>query len=136
MYMVQQRSLLKLILLSFITFGIYDIWFWYKYGRDLNFLCQGDGEETPNYVVALLLGIVTCGIYLWYWNYKVGGRLQRNAPRYGLYFTENGASIILWYLVGVFLCGIGPFVAMHIQIKNINALAIAYNSHASGYTFR
>ena len=36
--------------------------------------------------------------------------------------------MLLWYLVGALLCGIGPWVAMHILIKNTNALAAAYNA--------
>ena len=58
----------------------------------------------------------------------MGNRLAANAPRYGITFQENGTSVLLWYLVGALLCGIGPWVAMHILIKNTNALAAAYNA--------
>ena len=51
-----------------------------------------------------------------------------NAPRYGLTFAENGTSVLLWLTVGSLLCGIGFFMAMHILIKNTNAMAKAYNS--------
>jgi hypothetical protein len=34
----------------------------------------------------------------------------------------------MWMIFGSLLCGIGPFVAMHILIKNTNALANAYNT--------
>lgn len=54
--------------------------------------------------------------------------MQANAPRYGLQFQENGTTILLWMIFGALLCGIGPFVAMHILIKNANALAAAYNA--------
>ena len=50
-----------------------------------------------------------------------------NAPRYGLSFQENGTTILLWYLIGLLLCGIGPYVAMHFLIKNTNAICDAYN---------
>ena len=57
----------------------------------------------------------------------MGNRLAANAPRYGLNFQENGTTVLLWYLVGALLCGIGPYVAMHFLIKNSNALGVAYN---------
>lgn len=75
----------------------------------------------------MLLSIVTCGFYGFYWYYSLGNRLAENAPRYGMNFQENGTTVLLWYLVGAFACGIGPFVAMYIIIKNTNALCGAYN---------
>lgn len=125
--MIKRRSLLTLILLSIVTCGIYNIIFWYSYADDMNRICQGDGKETKNYIVVLLLSIITCGIYYWIWLYGVGNRLSENAPRYGTSFQENGTTIILWMIIGSFLCGIGAFVAMHILIKNMNELADRYN---------
>ncbi|MGD9560315.1 MAG: DUF4234 domain-containing protein, partial [Oscillospiraceae bacterium] len=113
--------------------GIYNLYFWYKYAEDKNTTCQGDGEETTNYIIAWLLGIVTCSIYIWYWYYKLGNRLQRNAPRYNLAFQENGTTVILWMLVGSLLCGIGMFVAYHILIKNMNAIGNSYNALNAQY---
>ncbi|MDF2945298.1 MAG: hypothetical protein K0S01_4156 [Herbinix sp.] len=55
-------------------------------------------------------------------------RLAENAPKYDLKFQENGTTILLWMIFGAFICGIGPFVAMHIIIRNTNALASEYNS--------
>ena len=37
------------------------------------------------------------------------------------------STILIWLIFGSMLCGIGPFVAMHILMKNMNALAHAYN---------
>ena len=80
----------------------------------------------------IVLNIITCGIYNWWWQYQLGNRLADNAPRYGLHFSENGTTVILWDVVGLVLCGLGPFFAMHILIKNTNALASAYNSRGNG----
>jgi len=126
-YSIKERSFFVYILLSIITCGIYGIVFWYQYVNDLNTICDGDGKETQNYVVVFLLTIVTCGIYNYIWLYGMGNRLQESAPRYGLTFSENGTSVLMWYLFGSLLCGIGPFIAMHILIKNMNVLAKRYN---------
>ena len=122
------RSLIAYILLSIITCGIYSYYFIYSIARDVNTMCREDGEKTGGLLAFILLSFVTCGFYGLYWEYKLGNRLAANAPRYGLTFQENGTSVLLWYLVGSLLCGIGPWVAMHILIKNTNALAAAYNA--------
>lgn len=76
----------------------------------------------------LLLSLVTCGFYAYYWYYKIGNRLQANAPRYGLVFQENGTTVLLWQIFGALLCGLGPIFAMNIVINNTNAMATAYNT--------
>lgn len=126
------RSLAMWIVLTIVTCGIYGYYFTYKLAQDLNTMCEGDGESTPGLLAFILLSLVTCGFYSYYWYYKIGNRLQANAPRYGLVFQENGTTILLWQFIGALLCFIGPFVAMHIIIKNTNALATAYNARVLG----
>ena len=121
------RSLIAYILLTFITCGIYGWYFIYALARDVNAVCAGDGKSTAGLIKLILLSMITCGFYGIYWYYSLGNRLAENAPRYGLNFQENGTTVLLWYLVGLLACGIGPFVAMHIIIKNANALCGAYN---------
>lgn len=121
------RSLVAYILLTLITCGIYGWYFIYALARDVNAVCAGDGKSTAGLVKLILLSMITCGFYSFYWYYALGNRLAENAPRYGLQFQENGTTVLLWYLVGSLACGIGPFVAMHIIIKNTNALCGAYN---------
>ena len=45
----ENRGLLKAIVLSFLTFGLYAIYFWYEYAKDVNLMCDGDGKHTTNY---------------------------------------------------------------------------------------
>ena len=44
-----------------------------------------------------------------------------------LVIEENGTTVLLWFIPGSFCCGIGSFVAYHIQMKNLNKMARAYN---------
>jgi len=127
--MIKRRSLLTLILLSLITFGIYGIIFWYGFANDVNRICEGDGKNTKNFIVVILLSIITCGIYYFIWVYGVGNRLAENGPRYGITITENGTTVLLWHLIGNLICGIGTFVAYNVLIKNINALGERYNNN-------
>lgn len=125
------RSLLMYILLSIVTCGIYGWYFLYCMARDVNIACDGDGETTPGLAQLILFSLLTCGIYGYYWYYKLGNRLAANGPRYGLNIQENGSTVILWCLIGYVICGIGSYVAMHILIKNTNAICGAYNSYVT-----
>ena len=121
------RGLASYIILSIITCGIYSYYFIYKMAHDVNIACEGDGENTSGLVAFVLLSLITCGIYAWFWYYNLGNRLAGNGPRYGLSIQENGTTVLLWQIFGAFICGIGPFVAMHILIKNSNKICNAYN---------
>ncbi len=121
------RGLLSYILLSLITCGIYGYYFIYKLAHDINIACEGDGESTTGLVGFILLSLITCGIYSWVWYYSLGNRLAANASRYDMNFQENGTTVLMWCIFGSLICGIGPWIAMHILIKNSNKLCNAYN---------
>lgn len=121
------RSLVLYIVLNIVTCGIYGCYFIHALARDMNVACSGDGKKTGGLLQYILLSLITCGIYRWVWYYGVGNRLASNSLRYGMSFQENGTTILLWKLFGVLLCGIGPFIALHIIIKNTNMLCGAYN---------
>lgn len=127
MHMKTDRSIVVYILLTLVTCGIYGWYFIYCLARDVNTVCAGDGQNTSGLGMYILLSIVTCGIYPIIWMYGLGNRLAANATRYGMSFQENGSTVLLWYLVGMLLCGIGPLVAMNIVINNTNSLCTAYN---------
>ena len=121
------RGLASYIILSIITCGIYGYYFIYKMAHDVNIACDGDGENTSGLEAFILLSMITCGIYAWYWYYKLGNRLANNAGRYGLGIQENGTTVLMWCIFGTLICGIGPFIAMYILIKNSNMICNAYN---------
>lgn len=125
------RSLVMYILLTVVTCGIYGFYFLYCLARDVNVACNGDGETTPGLAQLIIFSLLTCGIYSYYWYYKLGNRLAANAPRYGMSFEENGTTVIIWCLLGYVICGIGSWIAMHILIKNTNAICGAYNNYVS-----
>ena len=121
------RSVIVYILLCLITCGIYSFFFTYFLIRDLNEICDGDGKTLGGIGSYILLNIITCGIYNWYWLYKVGNRLSKNAPRFGLSFEENGSTVLIWKIFGIFICFIGTYIGDYIIMKNTNELCAAYN---------
>jgi hypothetical protein len=125
--MISKRSLVLVIIFSAITFGIYGLYFIHKLAKDMNTICEGDGKKTRGLLFVLFIGMITFGIYDLVWFFALGDRMQDNGPRYGLTIKESGTTILLWDILGSLIV-IGPFIALHIIIKNINALGGAYNA--------
>ncbi len=120
------RSLLKLILLSIITLGIYSLWFWSQYAKDMNTVCQGDGKTTRGILFRIILSILTLGIYDLVWMYGVGSRIHDNCYKYNIACETTGGSVLLWFVLGAAII-IGPFVAIHKMIDGLNRLCEHYN---------
>lgn len=129
--MPTNRSLLKVILLSLITFGIYGIYFWYKYSVDMNIVCNGDGRHTRGVLARILFSLITFGIYDLVWMYGVGERINYNCQKKRIINNTNGAQILLWYILGSFIL-IGPFVAMHKLIQGLNDISNVFNTFGNG----
>lgn len=71
-----QRRMWKFLLFGILTLGIYQLVFLYKMNNDINTACnpvQDEDEFTsPNYIIVILLSIITLGIYTFFWYYKQG----------------------------------------------------------------
>ena len=129
---IEYRRFWKYLLLGIVTCGIYGIYYFYGYVKDLNKVCEGDGKESKNYIVVLLLSMITCGIYGLYWWYAQGERLYHIAPKYGVKVREKGGDILLWEILGcTIMPGIGMMVVTYIMVDNMNILAKAYNGEIS-----
>lgn len=122
------RSLLMYILLTIVTCGIYSYYFVYTLAKDVNQMCEGDGETVGGLAAYILLSFITCGFYSWYWLYKIQNRLHGAAPRYGVVVNENGTTVLLWMVIGSLLCGIGSFIGMNIVIVSANKVGVMYNA--------
>ncbi|MCC8104020.1 MAG: DUF4234 domain-containing protein [Clostridiales bacterium] len=123
----QDRSLVLYIVFAILTCGIYSLYFIHSVAADLNVICREDGGTTKGLLGYIGLSIVSCGVYSSYWGASLVDRMAFNAPRYGVTVEESGTTYILWNFPGVLLCFVGPFIALHIIIKNMNKLARAYN---------
>ncbi len=128
--MIKRRSLLIYILLTIVTFGVYAIYWQYRFAKDMNALCEGDGRKTRGVLFFFFITMVTFGIYAVVWYYGVGNRLRDNAPRYGASIATGGGIVLLWQTLGALLFGIGPFVALYLLMKGMNTLGDVYNQRA------
>lgn len=128
------RGLLKYILLSLVTCGIYDLFFIYSLAADINEACREDGKQTAGLIKFLLLSLVTCGIYSIYWYYATAERLAAYGKRNNVAVEIDGAKFLLWYLVGALICGVGSLYGLHLYLKSTNAVCEDYNVRITTFT--
>ena len=119
--MIKKRSFGKYILLTIVTLGIYNIFFWYKWTEDVNKLCEGDDKDSANYFLVYILDWFSCGIYTYVWNYQQGERIYQAADKYGVEIKQGGLFIVLFRIFF-------PPVANAFKIVNANKLIDAYNA--------
>lgn len=121
--MIKKRSLGKYILLTIVTLGIYNIFFWYKWTEDVNKLCEGDDKESANYLLIFILDWCSLGINALAWNSQMGERLFHKAADYGVEFKHGGMFFMLTRFI--------PFVSAAYKISYVNKLAEIYNAQLS-----
>lgn len=123
------RSVWKYILFSLLTFGIYSIVMYTKIANEINLTASGrDGKKTTHYcLAAFIFTPLTCGIYGLYWWHTISNRIGEEARARGIYTTFGATTFWLWQLVGIFICGIGPFVYIHKLCETMNQINDSYN---------
>lgn len=122
------RGLLKFILLSMITFGIYGIVVMSVVSTDINTIASRyDGKKTMHFcLVWFIFSWLTLGIVNLVWNHRLANRIGGELKRRHLNYSFDAASFWLWSILGAFII-VGPFVYMHKLLKAMNILAADYN---------
>ena len=99
---IQKRDLVKAIILSIVTCGIYAIIWFIGLTNDMN-KASGKANDTSG-GMAFVLGLITCGIYTYYWAYKFGEKRDIVAGEHGssnviyLILTFVGLGIVVYAL--------------------------------------
>lgn len=105
---IQSRSIVAAILLSFVTCGIYGIYWMIKLNDEINQLAH-EPDATSGGMV-FLFTLLTCGIYGLYWQYKMGERVD-------CIKGSHGNSGILFLLLSLFGFGIIGYCLMQDAIN-------------------
>lgn len=121
------RSLLSYILLSIVTFGIYDIWYLHHLAKDVNTLCKETGNKTSGVGALILFSILTCGLYGLFWWFRIADMLNRAARKKDIPTEVNGGAVLLCMIFSSFTMGITALVATHQILGATNRLAADYN---------
>ena len=122
------RGLIKLILLSMITFGIYGLVVMSAVSIDINTIASRyDGKKTTHYLLmTFLFSWLTLGIAPIVWNHKISARIGAELKRRGLNYRYGAGSFWGWCVLGS-LIGVGPLVYTHKMLKSMNLLSGHYN---------
>ena len=98
MYNVKERNIALCIIFTFITCGIYGIYWFVTLTDDMN---AAVGENGTSGVKAFVFTLITCSIYGLYWAYKMGEKVDTLKIKNGQPTSNNGVIyLILFYLTG------------------------------------
>lgn len=123
------RSLLRCILLSFVTFGIYSLVFYSALGEDLNIVAsKRDGKKTMHYcLLTFIIAPITLYIGAVVWFHKISNRIGDEARARGINTNFSAGSFWLWNTLGVLIV-VGPLIYVHQLCKTMNAICEDYNA--------
>ena len=123
------KSLLKYILLSLITFGIYGIVVMSSVSTDIDIIASRyDGKKTMHFCLLIfLVAPITAGIASLVWFHKISDRIGAELTRRGLNYSFSSSTFWLWNILGSFII-VGPFVYFHKLFTAMNMLAADYNA--------
>jgi len=110
---VGERGIPLYIVLSVLTCGLFTIYWFIVLAGDIKRL---KGGTKPNGVTDLILGIITCGIYLWYCYYQYPKYIVEIQEKKGI--EVNDISVIS-ILLGIFGLGIVSIALIQNEVNKI-----------------
>ena len=120
------RGLIKYILLTLITLGIYNLYVIYRAAKDAN-LADTQDKKVGGLIFYIIFTILTLGIYSFYWYYRVTEKFANVIESANEKPSITGGAFLLWDIFGAIII-VGPFIAMYKFIKNWNRSNAIYNS--------
>lgn len=124
--MLKKKKIGLYILLNIITVGIYGLFFWSKWTKDINTICEGDDKDSASYILVFLLDIFSLGIYSLVWNYQMAERMYQKAADYGVELKHGGMFVMLLRFI--------PLVSSIVKISYANKLIAGYNANLAANT--
>lgn len=121
------RSLAKYFWLSLITAGIYGLVVNIIISCDINKVAKKDCKHTMNFIWALILSPLTCGIVPLVWFNNICNRIGDDLRRRGIDYSFSNVTFWLWAFLGSLIV-VGPFVFIHKWMKAMNKLNADYNA--------
>ena len=105
------RSLIKYILFTFITLGIYALVFYYRFSGDLNAIASRyDGKKTMNFLWLILLTPITLGIASYVWFHRISNRAGNELNRRGIRNTFSAGTYWLLYGAPTLIYGLAATI--------------------------
>ena len=122
------KGLLKTILLSLITFGIYPLVVMSAVSNDINIVAgRYDGKKTMHFcLLAFIVAPITFGIAGIVWYHRISNRIGAELQRRGIDYSFGASDYWIWSVLGS-LIAVGPLVYMHKLFKAVNKMNEHYN---------
>lgn len=122
------RGLVKTILLTIITFGIYPLVLMSCISSDINTIASRyDGKKTMHFCLLFFVFTwLTFGIAPLVWYHRISARIGNELNRRGIGYSFGAGSFWGWCLLGLLIV-VGPFVYIHKLCKAMNLLSENYN---------
>lgn len=122
------KGLLKTILLSIITLGIYPLVVMSAVSNDINLVASRyDGRRTMHFcLLVFIISPITLGIAGIVWYHKISNRIGEEIKRRGIAYNFSAADFWLWNVIGSFIV-VGPFVYLHKMFTAVNKMNAHYN---------
>lgn len=123
------RSFLKVLLLSCVTFGIYGIICYGHVTDDVNLVCSRyDGRKSMNYYLLMfLVGPITFEIATIVWMHNLCDRIGNELKRRQVDYKFGAGDFWLWGVLGSLIL-VGPFVFAHKLFKAVNKMNESFNA--------
>ncbi len=112
--MIENRNIAVCILLSFVTCGIYSIYWFICLTDETNTISKNGGDTSG--VIAFLLTVVTCNIYGLYWAYRQGEKIDQAKTDRGISSNSSGIAYLLLCLFGF---GIVAYALMQNELNKL-----------------
>lgn len=122
------RSFIKTLLLSLVTFGIYAIVTYGHITDDVNLVCSRyDGKKSMNYYLLIFIVTpLTLGIATIVWMHNICNRIGNELKRRGVDYSFSAKDFWLWNVLGCFIL-VGPFVFIHKFFTAVNKMNENFN---------
>ena len=122
------KGLLKTILLSIITFGIYPLVVMSAVSSEINIVASRyDGRKTMHFcLLTFIVAPITFGIAGIVWYHKISNRIGAELKRRGIAYNFSAADFWLWSVIGSIII-VGPLVYLHKMFSAVNKMNAHYN---------
>lgn len=126
----ENRNWFVCLLLTVITFGIYELYLIHVMASETNISCKEDNKHTMGLLLFILLTIITFGIWSIVWMCLLISRWEDKATRAGERPACSIVAYLLWSILGMMIF-IGPLIAYVLMIKGFNQANRLYNDKLS-----
>ncbi len=122
------KGLLKYILLSLLTFGIYGLVVMSSVSNDVNIVASRyDGKKSMHFcLLFFIIAPITLGIAYPVWFHKISNRIGNELKRRNVAYNFSCADFWLWNVIGSIIV-VGPFIYFHKLFKATNLMCADYN---------